>query len=65
VLPGADDDQARTLAERIRQAVQAEAIVHPRAPHAGVVTVSAGVASAVPQSLRVFRACPSSAPKRA
>jgi diguanylate cyclase (GGDEF)-like protein len=49
VLPGADDEQARELAERIRLAVQAEAIVHVRAPHAGVVTVSAGVASAVPQ----------------
>ncbi len=49
VLPGADGEQARGLAERIRQAVQAEAIVHARAPHAGVVTVSAGVASAVPQ----------------
>jgi diguanylate cyclase (GGDEF)-like protein len=50
VLPGAGEDQARALAERIRQAVVAEAIVHVRAPHGGVVTVSLGVASAVPRA---------------
>jgi diguanylate cyclase (GGDEF)-like protein len=49
VLPGAGDEAARAVAERIRLAVQAEAIVHVAAPHGGVVTVSLGVASAVPR----------------
>lgn len=48
VLPGAGDEEAKALAERIRLAVQSESIVHVRAAHAGVVTVSLGVASAVP-----------------
>jgi diguanylate cyclase (GGDEF)-like protein len=48
VLPGASADDARQLAERIRSAVQAEAMPHSHTP-AGVVTISLGLAARRPR----------------
>jgi diguanylate cyclase (GGDEF)-like protein/PAS domain S-box-containing protein len=47
LLPGADESGAAIIADRIRRAVLALAIEHDESP-AGVVTVSAGVASVAP-----------------
>ncbi len=45
VLPGATAAEARTVAERIRAAVEGRAMPHEHSPVAGVVTISIGVAS--------------------
>lgn len=47
ILPGRSCDQAHAIAERLRAAVQANALAHCHAP-TGVVTISAGVAATVP-----------------
>jgi diguanylate cyclase (GGDEF)-like protein len=47
LVPGLSDEGAEALGERVRAAVEALAIVHPRAPNARV-TVSVGVAAMVP-----------------
>ncbi|MBV1789426.1 GGDEF domain-containing protein [Marinobacterium sp. D7] len=49
VLPGADSRIAEQVAERARAAVEALAIPHERVP-GGVVTVSIGVATMVPNA---------------
>ncbi|MBI2747240.1 MAG: GGDEF domain-containing protein [Burkholderiales bacterium] len=46
VLPGVTADEARTVAERIRAAVEGRAMPHEHSPVAGFVTISIGVASA-------------------
>ncbi len=46
VLPGATAAEARTVAERIRAAVEGRGMRHEHSPAAGVVTISIGVASA-------------------
>jgi len=51
VLPGASAAEARTVAERVRAAVEGRAMPHDHSPAAGCVTISIGVASA-----RVLRA---------
>ena len=48
VLPATDEQGALTVAEKIRRGVAALAIPHEKSPLAGVVTVSIGVAAAVP-----------------
>ena len=48
VLPATDEPGALTVAEKIRCRVEALAIPHEKSPLAGVVTVSIGVAAAVP-----------------
>ena len=48
ILPGTTREQARRVAETIRQAVVARKLLHPSNP-AGVQTVSLGVASLVPE----------------
>ncbi|WP_157751489.1 diguanylate cyclase domain-containing protein [Actinoplanes derwentensis] len=48
VMPGADEENALAVAERVRQAVAALGEPHPEAG-LGFVTISAGVASAVPR----------------
>ena len=48
VLPATDEQGALTVAEKIRCRVEALAIPHEKSPLAGVVTVSIGVAAAVP-----------------
>ena len=48
VLPATDEQGALTVAEKIRCRVEALAIPHEKSPMAGVVTVSIGVAAAVP-----------------
>jgi diguanylate cyclase (GGDEF)-like protein len=47
VLPGATAEDAMLIAEKVRCAVAALAIVHEKSTH-GIVTVSIGVASAMP-----------------
>jgi len=47
LLPGADESAGAIIADRIRRAVLALAIEHDESP-AGVVTISAGVASVAP-----------------
>jgi len=47
IMPGADIDIVRTVAERLRRAVEALQEPHER-PSAGVVTVTVGVAALVP-----------------
>lgn len=47
LLPGDDLEQARSVAERIRQAVRSASILHAEAPE-GVLTVSVGIAVAQP-----------------
>jgi len=49
LLPGTDRDGGLTLAESLRQAVEELAIPHPASSVASVVTVSIGVAVAVPE----------------
>lgn len=49
VLPGAGADEARDIAERLRAAVQAEAMPHAHSPAAPVVTLSMGVAAGQPR----------------
>jgi diguanylate cyclase (GGDEF)-like protein len=49
ILPGLGTDEAGPLAERMRQIVHDLAIIHPKSGSAGVVTVSIGVATGVPQ----------------
>ncbi len=49
VLPGTDAAGAGTLAERLRAAVEALAIPHTASRAAAHVTISAGVATAVPE----------------
>ena len=49
LLPGADESSAAIIADRIRRAVLALAIEHDVSP-AGVVTISAGVASVAPSA---------------
>ncbi len=46
VLPGATAAEARSVAERIRAAVEGRAMSHEHSPVAGFVTISIGVASA-------------------
>ncbi|HBD20850.1 MAG TPA: hypothetical protein DC063_12710 [Arenimonas sp.] len=48
VLPGADEDAARAVAEALRQRVQALALPHDGNPATGVVTISLGVATCAP-----------------
>ncbi|MCS7182452.1 MAG: diguanylate cyclase [Thermoanaerobaculum sp.] len=49
ILPGMEQQGAKDLAERVRVEVEALAIPHPASPVSSVVTVSLGVASAVPK----------------
>lgn len=49
ILPGLDGTEACAAMERIRAAVQALGLPHAKASVAGVVTISIGVASCVPQ----------------
>ena len=49
ILPGADRDQARRIAEAIRHSAFSRKLPHPTSP-LGVQTVSVGVAVLVPQS---------------
>ncbi|HEX9671003.1 MAG TPA: diguanylate cyclase, partial [Thermoanaerobaculia bacterium] len=49
VLPGSDEEQAVAYAETLRRGIEALAIPHADSAPAGVVTVSAGVAAAVPE----------------
>jgi diguanylate cyclase (GGDEF)-like protein/PAS domain S-box-containing protein len=49
LLPGADESAGAIIADRIRRAVLALAIEHDESP-AGVVTISAGVASVAPSA---------------
>ena len=49
ILPGQGGQQAYAAMERIRAAVQALGLPHAKATVAGVVTISIGVASCVPQ----------------
>lgn len=49
VLPGAGTDEARTVAERLRQAVESERMVHAAIAGVDVVTISLGVASGRPR----------------
>ena len=49
ILPGLDVAEAAAVVERVRAAVQALGLPHARAAVAGVVTISAGVASCVPR----------------
>lgn len=49
ILPGCDGSPARLKAEGLRDAVAAAAMPHPRSPTAPIVTISAGVASCIPQ----------------
>ncbi len=52
LLPGADDAQALAAAERLRLGVRALALEHAQgASDAGVVSISIGVASVLPQAL--------------
>lgn len=48
VLPGADEDAARAVAEALRQRVEALALPHDGNPATGVVTISLGVATCAP-----------------
>jgi diguanylate cyclase (GGDEF)-like protein len=51
ILPGLDVDQAASLAEAMRRAVEQRGLPHPSVPEAsgtGVVTVSLGVCSLIP-----------------
>jgi diguanylate cyclase (GGDEF)-like protein len=50
LMPGADAAGALEFAERLRAACEARAIPHPASPVASVVTISAGVASRVPDA---------------
>lgn len=50
VLPGQDSVAAIRVAERIRRAIEAAAMPHTGAPRPGIVTASAGVASAMPSA---------------
>lgn len=50
VLPGAGTDEARTVAERLRQAVEAERMAHAATAGVEVVTISLGVASGRPRN---------------
>lgn len=50
VMPGLTDAQAATVADRLRQAVEASAIPHAKSSAGPVVTISAGVAAGVPHS---------------
>ena len=49
ILPGQTGPEAQAAMERIRAAVQALGLPHAKATVAGVVTISIGVASCVPQ----------------
>jgi diguanylate cyclase (GGDEF)-like protein len=49
LFPGAGAAQARTLAERLRSDVEALGILHEGSSAAGIVTLSAGVATLVPR----------------
>jgi diguanylate cyclase (GGDEF)-like protein len=49
ILPGQSGPEAYAAMERIRAAVQALGLPHAKAKVAGVVTISIGVASCVPQ----------------
>ncbi|HEX2842654.1 GGDEF domain-containing protein [Hyphomicrobium sp.] len=49
LVPGLSDEGAEALGERVRAAIEALAISHPRTPNARV-TVSVGVAAIVPDS---------------
>jgi diguanylate cyclase (GGDEF)-like protein len=48
ILPGLDRDAARVFAEALRAACEARALPHPASPAGPVVTISAGVATALP-----------------
>ncbi len=50
ILPGTEPDGASTVAETLRQAVELLAIAHAYSAVSQVVTVSAGVASAIPMA---------------
>jgi diguanylate cyclase (GGDEF)-like protein len=49
ILPGTDLTGALAVAEKMRKAVQALQLAHPANP-AGVVTISAGVESIIPEA---------------
>jgi diguanylate cyclase (GGDEF)-like protein len=49
ILPGLDGEQAFTLAEAMRRAVEHQALPHPASPVSGVVTTSLGVGSRIPR----------------
>lgn len=48
LIPGADQAAAADFAERLRSACEAQSIPHPASPVGSVVTISLGVAAAVP-----------------
>ncbi|MBX7183920.1 MAG: diguanylate cyclase [Vicinamibacteria bacterium] len=49
LIPSADLQAARAVAERLRRACEARAIPHPASPVGPVVTISLGVAACVPK----------------
>jgi diguanylate cyclase (GGDEF)-like protein len=54
LLPGADLEQARQAAERLRQALAVQAVVHASSQVAAHVTLSIGVAQFDPQTMDRF-----------
>jgi len=58
LLPGAGEDQAWAVAERLREAVRALGIEHARGCEDGIVTISVGVASLQPAGREVTTGAP-------
>ncbi|WP_313083694.1 diguanylate cyclase domain-containing protein [Pulveribacter sp.] len=58
LLPGAGEDQAWAVAERLREAVRALDIEHARGCEDGIVTISVGVASLQPAGREVTTGAP-------
>jgi diguanylate cyclase (GGDEF)-like protein len=54
LLPGTDLEEAKLLAERIRQKLMARAVAHPSSPVSDVVTISVGVASLDHRTVKNF-----------
>jgi diguanylate cyclase (GGDEF)-like protein/PAS domain S-box-containing protein len=50
ILPGTSKDGATRVAQRLRQAIQALAIPHRRSPTRPIVTISIGIATAIPSA---------------
>ncbi|MBP9904484.1 MAG: diguanylate cyclase [Rhodoferax sp.] len=50
LMPGANETEAKAMAESIRAACEALAIAHPTSPIKPVVTISLGVASCIPSA---------------
>lgn len=55
IVPGVEPEEALAAAERIRQAIQDEAMPHAASPVAEVVTASLGVAVGVPHAAQARR----------